>query len=233
MNIIPQPSLFEERACTRCQKVLSITDFCKGRTKGHHTWCQPCQNDSRRERARARGKDAQIPELRCCPKCKTVKPSSDFYKCSYTSYGLSVHCKACQANYQRGNVKVKQYHQEYHQKEKKAREKSGSSKEYFRTRWLKHKYGLTIEQFEEMLKAQDSKCAICGEVQESEKFHIDHNHDTGAVRALLCKGCNQGLGLFREDSRRLLEAVNYLERHNNGKQEIGGCSDAGVNRERV
>ena len=77
-------------------------------------------------------------------------------------------------------------------------------------------YGLTAEQFEQMLETQGGVCAICGtdEWDRSGRGpNVDHDHATGAVRALLCTNCNHGLGKFRDDTALLLAAVKYLEAH--------------------
>ena len=67
-----------------------------------------------------------------------------------------------------------------------------------------------------MYAAQDGKCAICAKGAEDELhgvFSVDHDHVTGAVRALLCRPCNLGLGKFEDDPKRLLAAVEYLNKH--------------------
>ncbi|WP_244524233.1 endonuclease VII domain-containing protein [Geodermatophilus dictyosporus] len=61
-----------------------------------------------------------------------------------------------------------------------------------------------------MLEAQGGACAIC-EVQPA--AHVDHDHDTGRVRQLLCFGCNGGLGQFKDDPTVLRAAARYVERH--------------------
>ena len=82
-----------------------------------------------------------------------------------------------------------------------------------RYRYLK-KYGITVEQYDEMFAAQEGKCAICEREDEGrgrEFLHIDHCHDTGRVRGLLCFFCNSGLGKFRDDPKLLLRAIDYLK----------------------
>lgn len=86
---------------------------------------------------------------------------------------------------------------------------------------LKRDFGITVEQYDEMLKGQDSVCAICGKPETSRNKYrdvqplaVDHCHTTGKVRALLCSNCNRGLGCFKDDPDLLLKAVSYLRKHN-------------------
>ena len=78
----------------------------------------------------------------------------------------------------------------------------------------KERYGITYDQYKEMLKNQDHKCAICG-VDEldsrDEKLCVDHDHDTGKVRMLLCHNCNCGLGHFKDNPSLLEQAAAYLK----------------------
>lgn len=77
---------------------------------------------------------------------------------------------------------------------------------------LKIYYGLTLERFDEMVVEQDGACAICGEVPEY-VLNVDHDHSTGAVRGLLCRPCNLGIGHLREDPRILRSSLAYLRKH--------------------
>lgn len=81
-------------------------------------------------------------------------------------------------------------------------------------------FGLTLAQVIEMAAAQGGVCAICSQppnrVAATGKvtdFDIDHDHETGRARGLLCSNCNRGLGLFGDDPERLLAAAAYLEKH--------------------
>lgn len=74
------------------------------------------------------------------------------------------------------------------------------------------KYGLTIEEYEEKYKQQDGKCAIC-EIQPLERLNIDHCHETGKVRDLLCRNCNHALGNVNDDPDLLRRLISYLEKH--------------------
>lgn len=73
---------------------------------------------------------------------------------------------------------------------------------------------LTKAEFKEAKAAQGSKCAICQRVLRSRKStHVDHCHETGVVRGLLCVRCNPGLGLFADDPELLRRAAAYVEKH--------------------
>jgi hypothetical protein len=86
------------------------------------------------------------------------------------------------------------------------------NKEKRKSATIKHKYGITLEDYNTMLKKQDYKCGICKDPLNTKKrFNIDHNHNSGYVRGLLCSFCNWGLGHFKESIENLNNAVKYLE----------------------
>lgn len=79
---------------------------------------------------------------------------------------------------------------------------------------LKREFGITHEQYEQMLADQGGVCAICGADTPGvhvKHFHVDHCHTTGAIRGLLCHSCNTSLGGFKDDPARLRAAADYLE----------------------
>jgi len=78
---------------------------------------------------------------------------------------------------------------------------------------LKHHYGITPEDFDRMLAKQGGLCAICRGPFTRRGPHIDHDHKTNKIRGLLCQGCNQGIGLLKDDSAILKAAIDYLERN--------------------
>jgi hypothetical protein len=77
----------------------------------------------------------------------------------------------------------------------------------------KWKYGVSRADYNRMIKEQGGKCYICNSVPKGH-FHIDHNHENGATRALLCPSCNILIGLARENINILENAINYLKMHN-------------------
>lgn len=80
---------------------------------------------------------------------------------------------------------------------------------------LMRKYGITIEQYDEMYCKQEGCCAICGAHQSDLKYtlHVDHDHVTNEIRGLLCKKCNTGIGQFSDSPDILKLALNYLSKN--------------------
>lgn len=134
-----------------------------------------------------------------CNLCKLIKPIGDYYKCSAVKSGLRGDCKACcNAN-------------------RVARRKN--NKGYERERKLQANYGMSIQDYEEMLEAQDHRCMICRRHKSNfqKGLVVDHCHKIGHVRALLCGPCNKGLGLFRDDPELLKKCIRYLEIYGEAK----------------
>lgn len=84
-------------------------------------------------------------------------------------------------------------------------------------RHYKKQYGLTYKEVLALREQQDNLCAICGEkgfmmnTRVKSALNVDHNHETGEVRGMLCHNCNRGLGLFQDSVERLKLAIAYLE----------------------
>lgn len=85
---------------------------------------------------------------------------------------------------------------------------------------LKTRFNMRIEDFNKLLDAQDSKCAICkepiillGDCKKSKKHAIDHDHRTGKIRGILCNVCNVGLGHFKDNIFLLERAIEYLGKY--------------------
>jgi len=86
-----------------------------------------------------------------------------------------------------------------------------------RDRTLRRKYGISAEGYAALLEGQGGRCALCGgdDPKSGNRFgekwwHVDHDHQTGRVRGLLCGPCNMALGLFKDDPEFLRLAIEYL-----------------------
>lgn len=136
--------------------------------------------------------------FRKCTICKIEKSIDNFYKDSGKTLGYGYKCKPCHDKEWRKRQAVRMADPEDHAYLMRNR--------YFYT--LKMKYGVTRDQFEDMIKKQDNRCAICLKILK--KFVIDHNHETGKVRGILCWSCNTLLGMAGDDIAILKRSVKYL-----------------------
>lgn len=80
---------------------------------------------------------------------------------------------------------------------------------------LKRKYGISLSEYESMAESQNGRCAICDSLPDKKGLAVDHCHDSGRVRGLLCNKCNAALGFFRDDPERVGAAMAYLRRNAN------------------
>lgn len=146
---------------------------------------------------------------RRCGKCGQTKALSEFSR----SRNASSWCRSCCAENARlwraANLeKARDY-----DRARQDRQRTGKAKEWQRFyRWLT-RHGLRPEDYDALFVKQKGLCAICGRSPEEGTFlHIDHDHETGRVRGLLCSPCNFGLGRFEDDPDRLRAAVRYLSK---------------------
>jgi hypothetical protein len=80
---------------------------------------------------------------------------------------------------------------------------------------LQKRYGISVEVYSQLLASQGGGCAICGALaahSNTEKLFVDHNHETGKVRGLLCHCCNAMLGYAKDNTSNLCKGIQYLER---------------------
>ena len=130
---------------------------------------------------------------RWCSNCKRWKTTEEFS--SSTKKSKYAVCK--------------QYHRE--QMRERYQKDPVKGRRQVNERTYKEKYGITMEEFEVMKAEQDGVCAICG-TKGKKELSVDHDHETGMVRGLLCSGgCNPGLGYFKDNPELLRAAAEYLE----------------------
>ena len=82
-----------------------------------------------------------------------------------------------------------------------------------RDRVLRHRYGISIEDFDKKEARQGGACAICKRPPTAKTLYVDHDHATGAARDLLCAACNTAVGFVEKDPGRLVAISEYLARH--------------------
>jgi hypothetical protein len=146
----------------------------------------------------------EVPDgFKWCPDCDAVKPLAEFPKTRSSRSGVYTYCKPCH------NVRGRA-----------AKDKAGGSRTYH----LKRRYGITARDADAMLEEQGGSCAIC---RTEPAAHVDHDHATWAVRALLCFGCNGGLGQFKDDPEVLRAAARYVERHRASPRSVSSRPEPG------
>jgi hypothetical protein len=140
---------------------------------------------------------AHLPDSKLCTKCGIVKPRSDFQPRRDAKIGLRSHCRRCRKEAQ--NAACRKWYR--------------TNAKYVAAQKRRHlmaRYGITVDHYDAMLVSQRGLCAICRQPVGAKTFNVDHCHETGVVRGLLCHLCNRGLGLFRDNPNLLVEAIKYL-----------------------
>jgi hypothetical protein len=144
--------------------------------------------------------------MKTCVCCGLEKDSSLFYKEPRVADGLTARCKQCTKE------KAGNSYQNRKQEVLKQR-KAQYDKRREKDKKLRSTYGITLEQWESMFKAQGECCAICKSTSPnhgSGQFVVDHCHKFGQVRGILCGKCNVMLGQANDDQNTLFEAALYL-----------------------
>lgn len=126
-------------------------------------------------------------------------------------YKKSEKGKATEKRYRESELGKKSIKRAY---DKSYRLRPERLEQMFKSR-LKRKYGLTLDDYKNILAEQKECCSICKVNQSNfnKKLAVDHCHKTGKVRGLLCQFCNQGLGNFKDNKQLLDLAIKYLEKH--------------------
>jgi Recombination endonuclease VII len=142
-------------------------------------------------------------EKRCC-KCKENKEVSLFSKCKREKSGLQVWCKACMKSW-KPEVKRAYDRKKYYEHNDEWRNQN-----YIR------RYGISLQEYNAKLEEQNNVCKLClSSCTTGRRLAVDHCHTTGKVRGLLCKNCNQALGLFKESADLIEKAADYIKENSN------------------
>ena len=109
------------------------------------------------------------------------------------------------AYYENNKEKLNVKHKAYREKNKDKKRESE----------LKRNFGIGLHEYDLMFTEQKGKCACCGSHQNelTKNLAVDHDHDTGLIRGLLCGKCNTGIGILGDNIEGLMKALNYLEKH--------------------
>ncbi len=194
------------KKCTKCGETKPLDDFVKDSriSSGHKSQCKMCVNKLAIQNQRTRR--ARLGSIKICSKvcssCRCDLPLSDYNSQKSSRDDLQSVCKSCAKSHRQ--------------------KKLAENPDHYYGLHLKKTYGMSLEEFHEMEKSQNYKCKICGTTDPGtykgkgvlrNHFAVDHDHDTGKVRGLLCRGCNIGIGMLDDDLKRIEAAAVYLRKH--------------------
>jgi len=150
-------------------------------------------------------------ENKVCSKCKQKKPLSEFWRDNARPDGRKSQCKKCSSTYQKlpkALWKRRIYSRAHYAKHKNLR----------RCRDNAHAHGMTVEEYDSFFAKRNYQCEVCGMTQEesykllNQTLSIDHCHETGENKGLLCNLCNPASGMLKDDPDLAFRLWRYLER---------------------
>ena len=124
-----------------------------------------------------------------CPDCGLEKAPEEFPRNRSARSGLGAYCKPC-----------------HNARGRESKQRLYGGHRHYR---LRDRYGIGAAEVQALVDAQGGLCKVCCR---NPALQVDHDHDTGVIRGILCDGCNGGLGLFNEDIQLLQRAIEYLEK---------------------
>lgn len=147
--------------------------------------------------------------LKRCAKCQIGKPHSEFNRQAKNYDGLNTYCKDC-----RSKMKRAAYLADLDQQRLKARARA---------------FGISVEQLQGLIAEQGDVCAICAKpCSTGRALALDHDHETGQFRGLLCAHCNMAIGQLQDSVEILRSALAYLMEWKGYATANEGVFDAGV-----
>jgi hypothetical protein len=175
-----------------------------------------------------------------CRKCGVEKSMSSYYKDARFSGGIDIHCSDCRKkktnewrkSHPERAKEIGRNSRRRNPEKSRARARAwyASNKgkalasmalrrknnpDAIRNEKLRSNFGITLDQYNTISAEQNHACAICGTPQSEQlkKMAVDHDHETGRIRSLLCHNCNVGLGNFKDSPEILTKAIRYIHEH--------------------
>lgn len=190
------------KLCTKCKVELTLDNFRKKKDClfGVSSQCKNCEKEYQNI---------------------NKEKIKDYHKIWYKENKI-IQLESCHKRYKEKREQILDKCKDYYQSHKKEIKMYPSSNpEYKKDRYLQRTYGITLNDYNELLEAQNGVCAICGNPETTinkrgnrvQDLAVDHDHTTGKVRGLLCRKCNRILGDANENIAILTMATNYLKLH--------------------
>jgi len=189
----------QSKKCSKCNELKSLEEFPRNRggKYGRHSQCLICRNRKDKE-SKERLQNTPCSVCKTAPRLKGQTRCSDCHRAKNKESRKRLQNTPCSVCKTEPRIKNKTICSGCH-----------------RARMAKSRYGVTEEQYKELYT--DPACACCGRTPEEiggeKPMHIDHCHEGGQVRALLCRYCNVALGMLYEDITRVRQLGSYILKH--------------------
>lgn len=205
------------KTCKACGEAKEVDQFHKDKSKtdGLNAYCKPCTIARQRTYAAQQSRRVDPPGQKTCSSCKVIKPSTEFHAAKERFDGLRSTCKAC--CFRRHEAWRLSNKDKAAADQKKWRD---NNPERSADHQLKLNYGVPLGTYARMFAEQKGLCAICKTDKPGgrpradgtpARFHVDHCHDTGRIRGLLCHHCNVGIGNFKHNPDLIRKAIAYVK----------------------
>lgn len=154
--------------------------------------------------------------MKVCTKCHELRPLETYRKNNGKAHAGTV-CHVCEAARHRSN-----YAADPDKERKRTATWAITNPKLLQTvrqkAFLKRRYGVTVEQYNALLIKQKGLCACCYKdlALTVRRPHLDHDHITGAIRGILCRGCNMGIGQLGDNIKGVMNALEYLSNQPQG-----------------
>ena len=147
--------------------------------------------------------------MQTCFKCKELKSLSDYGRDLRKKSGLQARCRACSSKHE-----MERYYAKHEESKAYNRARYKKNPGRIKDQNLRKWYGIDLTTHFEMIKNQHNKCFTCNkEFTKTSPACVDHCHQTGKVRDLLCTKCNTALGMVNDNVSVLKNLTEYIERH--------------------
>jgi hypothetical protein len=151
--------------------------------------------------------------MKVCKKCLQEKNFDNYKILRKNKNGTNLYKSQCNDCYNKHYIEKYRSKSE-DQRKKIYQEKKDKTTFDIRKNWrLKHRFGINLDIFTEMYEKQNGRCYLCEKKIEGKDVKVDHNHQTGKLRKLLCHNCNTSLGLLGENLKIFYKCIDYLKEH--------------------
>jgi Recombination endonuclease VII len=199
-------------ACLVCED----DSYCRGYCSRHYwrlrKYGDPLGEPESRRAVRFEETD-DLENSKVCTICKKRLPFKAFHR-SKKADGFQSRCRNCYRDW---------YNERYENNPEFREKRSRHFEKFYKEKYPAHRerrlnerllsmYGITREEFDILSETQGNVCAICRRFPEGKtRLSVDHDHETGKIRGLLCGNCNSGLGHFKDNPELLAVAITYLD----------------------